>query len=246
MATVLVPLTLSLTVASLAGLHASAIKVDPDLYQHTDPALVGNSMRMLVSDMAGRASVELKAVELGFQDTLDRDAVGGVVASVKARENLGYTYEAADASFELLLRDEIAGRRRRFFTLESWRTISEQRADGSPANEATVRLSVKGTRTVATGEGNGPVHALDQALRAALERIYPQLAALELVDYKVRILEGQHGTESKTRVLVATGDGKVEWSTVGVAENVIAASWQALEDAYTIGLLRAGLEPEED
>ncbi len=232
--------------AHKAGLHASAIKVDPDLYQHTDPALVGNSMRMLVSDMAGRASVELKAVELGFQDALDRDTVGRVVASVKARENLGYTYEAADASFELLLRDEIAGRRRRFFVLESWRTISEQRADGSPANEATVRLTVKGTRTIATGEGNGPVHALDQALRAALERIYPQLADLELVDYKVRILEGQHGTESKTRVLVATGDGKVEWSTVGVAENVIAASWQALEDAYTIGLIRAGLEPEED
>ena len=138
------------------------------------------------------------------------------------------------------------GHRRRFFRLESWRTISEQRADGQQANESTVKLLLKGQRIVATGEGNGPVNSLDRALRTALEPFYPQLGNLELVDYKVRILEGQHGTESKTRVLVVTGDGKVEWSTVGVAENVIAASWQALEDAYTIGLIRAGLEPEED
>ncbi|QMU78966.1 citramalate synthase [Streptacidiphilus sp. PB12-B1b] len=232
--------------AHKAGLHASAIKVDPDLYQHTDPSLVGNSMRMLVSDMAGRASVELKARELGYDLSGQRDAVGRVVATVKARENLGYTYEAADASFELLLRDEINAHRNRFFALESWRTISEQRADGSQVNEATVRLRAKDERIIATGEGNGPVNALDRALRTALEPFYPQLADLELVDYKVRILEGQHGTTSMTRVLVSTGDGKDEWSTVGVAENVIAASWQALEDAYTYGLIRAGLEPTQD
>jgi len=231
--------------AHKAGLHASAIKVDPDLYQHTDPALVGNSMRMLVSDMAGRASVELKAKELGYDLSRDREAVGQLVATVKERENLGYTYEAADASFELLLRDQVNGHRRRFFRLESWRTISEQRADGRQANESTVKLLLKGQRIVATGEGNGPVNSLDRALRTALEPFYPQLGNLELVDYKVRILEGQHGTTSMTRVLVSTGDGKDEWSTVGVAENVIAASWQALEDAYTLGLIRAGLEPDE-
>jgi 2-isopropylmalate synthase len=231
--------------AHKAGLHASAIKVDPDLYQHTDPALVGNSMRMLVSDMAGRASVELKAKELGYDLSRDREVVGQLVATVKERENLGYTYEAADASFELLLRDQVNGHRRRFFRLESWRTISEQRADGEQANESTVKLLLKGQRIIATGEGNGPVNSLDRALRAALEPFYPQLGDLELVDYKVRILEGQHGTTSMTRVLVSTGDGKVEWSTVGVAENVIAASWQALEDAYTLGLIRAGLEPTE-
>ena len=229
--------------AHKAGLHASAIKVDPDLYQHTDPALVGNSMRMLVSDMAGRASVELKAKELGYDVSADRETVGRVVDTVKARELQGYTYEAADASFELLLRDEINGNRERFFALESWRAIVEQAADGSQANEATVKLHAKGERIIATGEGNGPVHALDMALRAALERFYPQLAALELVDYKVRILEGEHGTRSQTRVLVTTSNGQDEWSTVGVAENVIGASWQALEDAYTFGLLRAGLEP---
>nr|WP_095873051.1 citramalate synthase [Streptomyces sp. TLI_235] len=231
--------------AHKAGLHASAIKVDPDLYQHIDPELVGNTMRMLVSDMAGRASVELKGKELGYDLSEDRDLVGRVVAKVKEQENQGYTYEAADASFELLLRDEVRGRRERFFALESWRTISEQRADGTPGNEATVKLWAKGERRIATGEGNGPVDALDRALRTALERIYPQLAKLELVDYKVRILEGEHGTGSKTRVLVESGDGVASWSTVGVADNVIAASWHALEDAYTYGLLRAGLVPDQ-
>ncbi|MFE6129712.1 alpha-isopropylmalate synthase regulatory domain-containing protein, partial [Streptomyces sp. NPDC056437] len=113
------------------------------------------------------------------------------------------------------------------------------------ANEATVKLWAKGERIVATAEGNGPVNALDRAMRVGLERFYPQLAKMELVDYKVRILEGRHGTESITRVLITTGDGGGEWSTVGVAENVIAASWQALEDAYTYGLLRAGVEPAE-
>ncbi|KAB8165884.1 citramalate synthase [Streptomyces sp. 3MP-14] len=230
--------------AHKGGLHASAIKVDPDLYQHIDPELVGNSMRMLVSDMAGRASVELKGRELGFDLEGDRELVGRVVARIKEQERNGFTYEAADASFELLLRDEAAGRRDRFFELESWRTITDHRTDGGMVNEATVRLWVKGERVLATGEGNGPVHALDQALRTALERTFPQLARIQLIDYKVRILEGRSGTQSTTRVLITSGDGQAEWSTVGVADNVIAASWQALDDAYTYGLLRAGLRPE--
>ncbi|MEU8562631.1 citramalate synthase [Streptomyces cyaneofuscatus] len=231
--------------AHKAGLHASAIKVDPDLYQHIDPERVGNTMRMLVSDMAGRASIELKGKELGVDLGDDRALVGRVVERVKERELQGYTYEAADASFELLLRGEVEGRARRYFRTESWRAIVEDRPDGTHANEATVKLWAKGERIVATAEGNGPVNALDRALRVALERIYPQLAKLELVDYKVRILEGRTGTESTTRVLITTGDGDADWATVGVAENVIAASWQALEDAYTYGLLRAGVEPTE-
>ncbi|MER7850843.1 citramalate synthase [Kitasatospora sp. NPDC096077] len=231
--------------AHKAGLHASAIKVDPDLYQHTDPELVGNTMRMLVSDMAGRASVELKGKELGYDLSTDRDLAGRVVAKVKEQENLGYTYESADASFELLLRDEVRGSRDRFYRLESWRTISEQGPGGVSGNEATVKLWAKGERRIATGEGNGPVNALDQALRAALEGTYPPLATFELVDYKVRILEGQHGTGSKTRVLIESTDGTATWSTVGVADNVVAASWLALEDAYSYGLIRAGLEPTE-
>ncbi|KUJ64594.1 transferase [Streptomyces albus subsp. albus] len=235
--------------AHKAGLHASAIKVDPDLYQHIDPEQVGNSMRMLVSDMAGRASVELKGKELGIDFGGDRELVGRVVDRVKERELAGYTYEAADASFELLVREELdrqrSGRAHRFFRLESWRAIVEDRPDGTHANEATVKVWAKGERIVATAEGNGPVNALDRALRVALERIYPQLAKMELVDYKVRILEGKHGTESTTRVLVSTTDGQGEWSTVGVAENVIAASWQALDDAYAYGLRRAGVQPTE-
>ncbi|WP_129842655.1 citramalate synthase [Streptomyces sp. RFCAC02] len=231
--------------AHKAGLHASAIKVDPDLYQHIDPELVGNSMRMLVSDMAGRASIELKSRELGYDLAGDRDLVGRIVARVKEQEQKGFTYEAADASFELLLREEVVEGPQRFFRLESWRTITDQRADGGAENEATVKLWAKGERVIATGEGNGPVDALDRALRAGLERTFPELARIQLVDYKVRILEGRQGTQSTTRVLVTTGDGATEWSTVGVADNVIAASWQALNDAYTYGLLRAGLRPAE-
>ncbi|MGW0538695.1 alpha-isopropylmalate synthase regulatory domain-containing protein, partial [Streptomyces sp. NPDC003032] len=228
--------------AHKAGLHASAIKVDPDLYQHIAPDLVGNRMRMLVSDMAGRASIELKAKELGVDLGDDRDLVSRVVARVKEQERLGYTYEAADASFELLLREEVPDGLQRHFNIESWRIIAEDRPDGSHANEATVKLWAQGERIVAAAEGTGPVNAFDRALRAGLERIYPELTKLELVDYKVRILEEAHGTTSAARVLISTTDATGVWSTVGVGDNIIAASCQALEDAYTYGLLRAGVD----
>jgi len=224
--------------AHKAGLHASAIKVAPDLYQHIDPALVGNDMRMLVSEMAGRASVEIKSRELGFDLSQDKDTVGRVVERVKDLEAKGFMFEAADASFELLLREEISGAPAEYFTLESWRVIVERRADGEVVSEATVKVNVKGERIVSTGEGNGPVNALDRALRQALERLYPQLGELELVDYKVRILDGAHGTGAITRVLIETSDGDTEWNTIGVNNNIIAASWDAMEDAYNYGLLR--------
>ena len=229
--------------AHKAGLHASAVKVDPMLYQHIDPALVGNDMRMLVSDMAGRASVELKGRELGYDLSDDKAAIGRVTDRVKDLEARGYTFEAADASFELLLRDEL-GQRHEYFAVESWRVIIEHHPDGRMTSEATVRLTAKGERLVAVGEGNGPVNALDKALRAALEQIYPELAALELTDYKVRILAGTHGTGAVTRVLIESDDGTGDtWSTVGVDENIIAASWHALEEAVTYCLLRSGREP---
>jgi 2-isopropylmalate synthase len=197
---------------------------------------------VLVSELAGRASVELKARELDI--AVDRETVGRVIDRVKAMEAAGYTFEAAEASFELLLREEVEGGRRRFFELESYRVISENlpagaSGPGAHVSEATVKLHVKGERFVATGEGNGPVNALDRALRQALERLHPQLASFELVDYKVRILEGAHGTGAVTRVLVRTSNGVREWDTVGVDENVISASWQALDDAYTFGLMHA-------
>ncbi|MCP9963195.1 citramalate synthase [Streptomyces somaliensis] len=222
--------------AHKAGLHASAIKVDPDLYQHVDPGRVGNAMRMLVSDMAGRASVELKGRELGVDLGGDREVVGRVVERVKERESRGYTYEAADASFELLLREETEGRGEPCFELESWRVIAED-APGAPRDaEATVKLRARGTRAVATAEGDGPVHALDRALRRALRSTYPEVSRFELVDYKVRILEGHRGTAARTRVLVSVTDGHGTWQTVGVAGNALAASCEALVDAYTYGL----------
>jgi 2-isopropylmalate synthase len=229
--------------AHKAGLHASAIKVDPMLYQHIDPVLVGNDMRMLVSDMAGRASIELKGRELGYDLSGDKAAIGRLTDRVKDLEARGYTFEAADASFELLLRDEL-GQRHEYFAVESWRVIVERHPDLRMTSEATVRLAAKGERLVAVGEGNGPVNALDKALRAALEQIYPELARLQLTDYKVRILAGSHGTGAVTRVLVESDDGSGEvWSTVGVDENIIAASYHALEEAVTYCLLRSGREP---
>ncbi|MGW4799611.1 alpha-isopropylmalate synthase regulatory domain-containing protein, partial [Nonomuraea sp. NPDC004297] len=226
--------------AHKAGLHASAIKVDPNLYQHIDPAQVGNDMRMLVSDMAGRASVELKGRELGYE--LTPEHTKALVERVKDLEARGFTFEAADASFELLLRDTVHGERKRHFDVESWRVIVERTKGGELVSEATVKLHAKGERIVATGDGNGPVNALDKAVRQALEQLYPELAMLELVDFKVRILEGTHGTDAVTRVLITSSDESAEWATVGVAENIIDASWQALEQAVTYGLLRAGRE----
>ena len=229
--------------AHKAGLHASAIKVDPNLYQHEDPASVGNDMRMLVSDMAGRASIELKSQELGVDLGGDRELIGRVVERVKEMESRGFTFEAADASFELLLHEELTGKRPTFFTIDHWLTTTE-RSEGSIVTKAEVTVTAQGKEITCSGSGNGPVNAFDRALRDGLNSLYPELAVLELTDYKVRILEGRLGTGAITRVLVETSDGKGEWSTVGVHENVIAASAMALEDALTFGLLRQGRKPE--
>jgi 2-isopropylmalate synthase len=221
-----------------AGLHASAIKVDPNLYQHLDPVHVGNDMRLLVSDMAGRASIELKGRELGYDLSGDKDLVSRVTERVKALEQRGYTFEAADASFELLLVEEVEGVRPAYFEIESWRVITETRPGDEAVSEATVKLRADGVRYVVTGEGNGPVNALDQALREAIGQAYPEVAKFELIDYKVRILDQGHGTDAITRVLIETTDGESSWVTVGVGHNVIEASWGALVDGLTFGLRR--------
>jgi 2-isopropylmalate synthase len=228
--------------AHKAGLHASAIKVDPDLYQHTDPTTVGNDMRMLVSDMAGRASIELKGRELGFDLAGDREALSRITERVKAMEAAGYTFEAADASFELLLHEEVNGERPSYFDVESWRVITESRADGEAVSEATVKLTAGGERQVATAEGNGPVNALDFALRKALLPVYPELEKLELIDFKVRILDASHGTDAITRVLIETSDSATSWETVGIGANIVEASWQALGDGLVYGLMRHGIK----
>lgn len=222
--------------AHKAGLHASAIRVDPDLYQHTDPALVGNDMRLLVSEMAGRATIELKGRELGFDMADDPEVLARVTDRVKALEQEGYTFEAADASFALLLADEVEGGRPTYFDVESWRVIAESGATHDAVSEATVKLQAGGARHVITGEGNGPVNALDHALRQAIERIYPEVAQFHLIDFRVRILDQGHGTDAVTRVLIETTDGRDTWVTVGVGANIIEASWKALLDAVTYGL----------
>jgi 2-isopropylmalate synthase len=224
--------------AHKAGLHASAIKVDPNLYQHMDPALVGNDMRLLVSDMAGRASIELKGRELGFE--LDKELVGRVTDRVKDMELRGYTFEAADASFELLLTEELEGARPSYFEVESWRVITDSSPQAEAASEATVKLLAGGARIVVVGEGNGPVNALDHALRQAIQQLYPEIVKFELIDYKVRIVDQGHGTDAITRVLIETSDGESSWVTVGVGHNVIEASWEALIDGLTFGLRRHG------
>jgi 2-isopropylmalate synthase len=226
-----------------AGLHASAIKVDPDLYQHTNPARVGNDMRLLVSEMAGRASIELKGRQLGYDLSQDRELVTRVTDRVKLLEAKGYTFEAADASFEILLREEIEGRRPSFFDVESWRVITESRPDTEATSEATVKLHFAGERVLATGEGNGPVNALDHALRLAIGQVHPEIAKLQLIDYRVRILDSAQGSDAVTRVLVETSDGETSWATVGVGANIVEASWEALVDGVTYGLLRQGATP---
>ena len=241
--------------AHKAGLHASAIKVDADMYQHTDPALVGNTMRMLVSDMAGRASIELKGRELGFE--LDNDVINSTVARVKALEEKGWTFDAADASFDLLLREELQHEVPRYFEVESWRvssdfsgfppgengsTFIEGRVDPDAISaEAVVKVRAAGQRFVAIGEGNGPVNALDHALRDALSPVYPELERIDLTDFRVRLLESGQGTDAITRVLISHSDGRHAWTTVGVGGDIVNASWIALTDGITYGLLLAGV-----
>ena len=227
--------------AHKAGLHASALKVDPDLYQHIDPGTVGNSMRTLVSDMAGRASVELKAAEMGVDLSSRPELVVSVLATVKDMELRGYTFDAADASFELLLRRAIGEPAPAYFEVESWRVITDARPGEEATSEATVKLHAGERRAVATGEGNGPVNALDHALRLALNGTYPELEHLELIDFRVRILDSAHGTDAVTRVLIETADGETSWTTVGVAANIVEASWTALVDGITYGLNRRGV-----
>lgn len=231
--------------AHKAGLHASAIRVDPDLYQHVDPRAVGNDMRMLVSDMAGRASIELKGRELGFDLAGQGDLLGRVTNRVKDSEANGYTYDAADASFELLLREEMDGKRLAYFEVESWRAIVEHTASRGDVvdAEATVKIRTGDRRVVSTGEGNGPVNALDHALRQALVTAYPDVEAFDLIDYKVRLLDSSHGTDAITRVLIEMTDGEHTWNTVGVGPNILEASWEALVDSITFGLLHSGVKP---
>jgi 2-isopropylmalate synthase len=226
--------------ATKAGLHASAIARRPDAYSHVDPTLVGNQAHVLVSELAGRSNVLVKAAELGLDLSTDPELATAVLEEIKAAEHRGYAYEAADASFELLVR-RVAGRTPSWFDLEGYRVVIE-RSGGEDRSEAIVRLLLGDQRVVAVGEGVGPVHALDQALRKGLTELYPQLAEIHLVDYKVRILDGRDATSAVTRVMLTSADHRGEWTTVGVSDDIVTASWEALADGISYGLLRAGAE----
>jgi 2-isopropylmalate synthase len=224
--------------AHKAGLHTSAIARRSDAYEHIVPELVGNGTRFVVSEMAGRSTLAMKAKELGLE--LDSQAMASVLDSLKRLEYEGYHFEVADGSLELLLRNS-TGWEQEFFELESYRVIADHGQGES--TEATVKVLVGNERIVATAEGNGPVNALDGAVRGAIGSHYPTLAGVHLVDYRVRVLDSAKGTGSVTRVLIDSTDGDRTWTTIGVSENIIAASWQALSDSIVYGLLRAGASP---
>jgi 2-isopropylmalate synthase len=214
-------------------MHVAGVEADPATFEHLEPSVVGNRRDVLISELSGRGSVHARARDAGI--SLDDDAATRAIERVKELEHRGYHFEAADGSFELLLRKE-TGEYEPLFRLESWRAIVEKRADGRVETEATIKIWVDGERYVRTAEGNGPVNALDRALRDALIEIHPHLADIDLVNFKVRILDESKGTGAVTRVLLDASDGDDVWGSIGVSENVIEASWEALVDSLEYGM----------
>jgi 2-isopropylmalate synthase len=224
--------------AHKAGMHAAGVEADARTFEHLDPAQVGNQREILASELSGKATIRSQAAQAGLD--LDDEEAARAVERLKEREHRGYHYEAAPASFELLLRRE-ADSYQSLFELESFKVLVEKRADGAVETEATIKVKVDGERYVRVAEGNGPVNALDSALRGAIADRYPHLADIELTNYKVRILDESHGTGAVTRVLLDSFDGEREWGTIGVSENIIEASWEALVDS-----LEFAFQPRND
>ncbi len=233
--------------AHKGGMHVAGVSVDPATFEHIDPAMVGNTREVLVSELSGKGTVHARAADAGID--LDEETAARVVDRVKALEHRGYHYEAADGSFELLLRKQ-TGDYEPLFRLESWRAIVEKRADGRVETEATIKIWIPGAhgggRYVRTAEGNGPVNALDRALRDALVEIHPRLADIDLVNFKVRILDESKGTGAVTRVLLDASDGDTVWGSIGVSENVIEASWEALVDSLEYGMQVVARQAREE
>ena len=219
--------------AHKGGMHVAGVNADPSTFEHLDPDLVGNRRDLLISELSGKGTVQARARDAGLD--LDDAAAHRVVERVKDLEHEGYHFEAADGSFELLLRKE-TGDYEPLFRLESWRAIVEKRADGKVETEATIKIWIGDERLVRTAEGNGPVNALDRALREAIVEIHPHLKDIELVNFKVRILDERKGTGAITRVLLDASDGTDVWGSIGVSENVIEASWDALVDSLERGV----------
>jgi 2-isopropylmalate synthase len=224
--------------AHKGGMHVAGVNADARTFEHMDPDLVGNERDLVISELSGKGTVLGRAERSGIP--LDDEQAARAVRTLKEREHRGYHYEAADASFELLLRKE-SGRYEPLFRLESFRVLVEKREDGKVITEATIKVWVDGERYLRTAEGNGPVNALDEALRGAIIDRHPHLADIELTNYKVRILDEHHGTGAVTRVLLDSSDGEREWGSIGVSENIIEASWEALVDS-----LEYAFQPREE
>jgi 2-isopropylmalate synthase len=226
--------------AHKGGMHVSAVQKHPDTYEHIDPEAIGNRRRVLVSELSGKSNILWKAREYGIDLDHETPDSRRILDQLKALEDQGFQFEGAEASFELLM-ERALGRYKPYFELDAYRVIvEEQNASGAPVAEATVRVKVKGILEHTAASGNGPVNALDHALRKALGEFYPNLREMSLIDYKVRILDESRGTAAKTRVLITSGDREETWGTVGVAENIIEASWQALVDSVEYKLRRDG------
>ncbi len=227
--------------AHKGGMHVAGVSADPATFEHVDPAIVGNRREVLISELSGKGTVHARAREAGLE--LEDAAAGRVIERVKELEHRGFHFEAADGSFELLLRKE-TGDYEPLFTLEHWRVIVEMGHMGHVETEATIKLWVGGERYVRTAEGNGPVHALDRALRDAIGELHPHLADIQLENFKVRLIDEHSGTASVTRVLIDASDGDRVWGSIGVSENVIEASWQALVDSLEYGMQRVPAPPQ--
>jgi 2-isopropylmalate synthase len=226
--------------AHKGGLHVAAVQKNPETYEHMDPDLVGNTQRVLVSDLAGRSNILYKAAKFGIDLESNKPAVAALLQELKELESKGFAFEGAEASFELLMRKAIDGDRVRFYRLIGFRVIDEKRTETEPPiAEATIMLEGPDGRIEHTAaQGNGPVNALDRALRKALGKFYPEVEQVRLHDYKVRVLGNKEGTEAVVRVLIESGDEHARWGTVGVSHNVIEASWQALVDSMDYKLYK--------
>ncbi len=223
--------------AHKGGIHVSAIRRNRRTYEHIDPALVGNRQRVLVSDQSGQSNILSKAEEQGLDLSSNKEEVKKIVDHLKELEHLGYQFEGADGSFEVLVKKSI-GAYVPFFDLLSARAIIDKKENGTLNSEAVLKIRVDGVIEHTAAEGHGPVDALDKALRKALEQFYPSLQKLRLVDYKVRVLNSEQGTAAKVRVFIESGDEDSVWGTVGVSENIIEASWQALVDSISYKLMK--------
>jgi 2-isopropylmalate synthase len=224
--------------AHKGGVHVSAIMKNPASYEHMDPEQVGNRRRVLVSDLSGKSNIKYKSQEMGIKLGGNGYDSEKIVQEIKKLEDQGYQFDAAEGSLELLIK-KVTGQFEEPFTLESFRVTIEKNRSGPSTSQATIKISVGGDHEITAAEGEGPVNALDHALRKALNKFFPRIKEMGLVDFKVRVIDGGDGTAAKVSVKIESRDAREIWSTIGVSENIIEASWQALSDSVQYKLLKA-------